>query len=99
MERGGWESLRIPAIATKAERFPIGAGLFCDREPGEILKPKRYSLEQLEIACREPRSGKTCPPGGRLRASGSRIKPAAAREAREAEFLERWRLVFGVGPF
>jgi predicted phage terminase large subunit-like protein len=53
LERGGWQHLRIPAIATEAERSPIGAGRFHERAPGEILEPNRYGMEHLESARRD----------------------------------------------
>jgi len=47
LEKGGWVHLAIPAIAVEATRIAIGHGKFHDRQPGDILEPNRYTLDDL----------------------------------------------------
>lgn len=48
LEAGGWEHLKIPAIATQDEVIPLTRGRVHHRCSGDILHAKRESLEVLE---------------------------------------------------
>jgi len=47
-EMGGWQHLKLPAIATTDESIPIGGGKFFNRKAGEALDPEREDLETLK---------------------------------------------------
>lgn len=51
-EKGGWESLRIPAIAETKTIIDFGR-IKVTREAGDVLHPEREGLEQLENIKRE----------------------------------------------
>jgi len=48
LEKGGWEHLRLPAIAEDDERFRLSDGNIVGRDVGEALHPAREPLETLE---------------------------------------------------
>lgn len=48
LEKGGWEHLRLPAIAEDDERFRLASGDTVGRKAGEALHPAREPLETLE---------------------------------------------------
>lgn len=48
LHKGGWEELRLPAIATHDERIPLTRGRFHQRREGFVLSPRRQSLAYLE---------------------------------------------------
>ncbi len=47
LEKGGWEHLRLPAIAEDDERFRLANGNIVGRDVGEALHPAREPLETL----------------------------------------------------
>jgi predicted phage terminase large subunit-like protein len=47
LEKGGWEHLRLPAIAEDDERFSLANGNSVGRDVGEALHPAREPLETL----------------------------------------------------
>lgn len=47
-EMGGWQHLKLQAIATTDESIPIGGGKFFKRKAGEALDPKREDLDTLK---------------------------------------------------
>jgi predicted phage terminase large subunit-like protein len=47
LEKGGWEHLKIPAIAEQEERVPIGRGRLHKRRAGTVIDPRRESIEDL----------------------------------------------------
>ena len=49
----GWPCLAIPAIATETESYLIGKDEFYERKAGELLQPKRQTIEALEEKRRE----------------------------------------------
>jgi predicted phage terminase large subunit-like protein len=53
----GWPYLAIPAIATETENHLIGKNEFYERKAGEVLQPKRQTIEALEEKRREVGSG------------------------------------------
>jgi predicted phage terminase large subunit-like protein len=48
MIEGGAEHVRLPAIADRRERIPIGPGKYHERLPGDVLDPIREPRETLE---------------------------------------------------
>jgi predicted phage terminase large subunit-like protein len=48
LAKGGWQLLKIAAIAEQDERVSIGAGCFHERLAGSVIDPRRESLEDLE---------------------------------------------------
>jgi predicted phage terminase large subunit-like protein len=48
LDIGGWDELRLPAIATEDAQIAIGRGRFYDRRTGEALHTARQSIEVLE---------------------------------------------------
>ena len=48
LKQGGWEHLRLPAIAELEERIEIGPDTFHTRQIGEILHPARESRSVLD---------------------------------------------------
>ncbi|CAN5410150.1 phage terminase large subunit [soil metagenome] len=48
LRKGGWQELRLPAIATHEERIPLTRGRFHQRREGNVLSPTRQSLIWLE---------------------------------------------------
>ena len=48
LEKGGWEHLRLPAIAEEDEYFRLASGDRVGRKAGEVLHPAREPLEILE---------------------------------------------------
>ena len=48
LERGGWDELRLPAIAPEDELIEVGENRFHQRREGHALHPARQSLEVLE---------------------------------------------------
>jgi len=48
IEKGEFEILSLPAIATERQLVPIGKALFHERLPGEALHPDRESPETLQ---------------------------------------------------
>ena len=48
IRQGGWQHLRIPAIASDSERLLIGPNKFFLREPGEVIDPVREPKKALE---------------------------------------------------
>jgi predicted phage terminase large subunit-like protein len=48
LEKGGWEHLRLPAIAEEDEQFQLTNGNTIDRRAGEALHPARETLETLD---------------------------------------------------
>ena len=48
LEKGGWQYLKIPAIADQDERVSIGPRRTFKRKAGSIIDPRRESLEDLE---------------------------------------------------
>lgn len=48
LERGGWDELRLPAIAPEDELIEVGANRFHQRREGHALHPSRQSLDVLE---------------------------------------------------
>jgi predicted phage terminase large subunit-like protein len=71
-EKDGFVTLSLPAIAQKREVIPLERGKTWERNPGDLLSPKRFSLETLKRL--EKDMGKTrfsaqylqnpTPPGG-----------------------------------
>jgi hypothetical protein len=53
LDRGGWDHLRIPAIAETEQSLPIGAGQFFTRAPGDVLDSQREPRDVLEQIRRE----------------------------------------------
>jgi predicted phage terminase large subunit-like protein len=53
LDRGGWDHLRIPAIAETEQSLPIGAGRFVTRAPGDVLDSQREPRDVLEQIRRE----------------------------------------------
>jgi predicted phage terminase large subunit-like protein len=47
LEKGGWEHLRLPAIAEEEEQFQLSNGEIVGRKAGEALHPAREPLETL----------------------------------------------------
>ena len=47
LEKGGWNSLKLPAIATEREKIQIGPNKFHIRKRGDVLHPEREDLELL----------------------------------------------------
>jgi predicted phage terminase large subunit-like protein len=45
---GGFDHLKLPAIAERDDVYPLPRGLFHERAAGEVLQPSRESLERLE---------------------------------------------------
>jgi predicted phage terminase large subunit-like protein len=48
LEKGGWEHLKIPAIAEQGERIAAGPGRFYRRKAGSVIDPQRETSEDLE---------------------------------------------------
>ena len=48
LERGGWDELRLPAIAPADELVEVGTNRFYQRREGHALHPARQSLAKLE---------------------------------------------------
>ena len=48
LEKGGWQQLKIPAIAEQDERIAIGPGRVYRRKAGTVIDPRRETLEDLE---------------------------------------------------
>ncbi len=48
LEKGGWESLVLPAIAETDLRVPLGGGEWFCRKRGDVLHPERETREDLE---------------------------------------------------
>ncbi|MDX1485585.1 MAG: phage terminase large subunit, partial [Alphaproteobacteria bacterium] len=49
LEKGGWNILNLPAIATEPQSIPIGPhNKFHHRKPGDVLHPEREDLEYLK---------------------------------------------------
>lgn len=47
LERGGWDELRLPAIAPEDELIEVGVNQFYQRREGHALHPARQTLEVL----------------------------------------------------
>jgi predicted phage terminase large subunit-like protein len=47
LRQGGWEELRLSAIATQDERIALTRGRFHQRREGKVLTPERQSLAYL----------------------------------------------------
>lgn len=47
LRAGGWEELKLPAIATHDERIPLARGRWHQRREGHVLTPQRHSLSYL----------------------------------------------------
>ncbi|MGE0652273.1 MAG: phage terminase large subunit, partial [Alphaproteobacteria bacterium] len=45
--KGGWELLKLPAIATERETIAVGKNKFHTRQPGDVLHPEREDLSVL----------------------------------------------------
>ena len=48
LEKGGWEQLKIPAIAEQDEQFATGPTRTHTRKAGTVIDPRRETLEDLE---------------------------------------------------
>jgi len=48
LEKGGWEHLKIAAIAEQEERITVGRRRIHKRTAGTVIDPRRESLEDLE---------------------------------------------------
>ena len=48
LEQGGWEILRLPAIADSDERYSLGDGRFFTRSPDDVLQPIREPRSVLD---------------------------------------------------
>jgi len=48
LDKGGWEHLKIAAIAEYDEMIPIGRGVFYERKAGTVIDPRRDSPEVLD---------------------------------------------------
>jgi predicted phage terminase large subunit-like protein len=48
LEKGGWEHLKISAIADRDESFAIGPGPFHKRKAGSVIDDRRETMEDLE---------------------------------------------------
>lgn len=48
LRKGGWEELRLAAIATQDERVPLTRGRFHQRREGAVIMPTRQSRPWLE---------------------------------------------------
>ena len=46
--KGGWRSLKLPAIAVTNEKIQIGPNSFFYRKPGDLLHPEREDLGTLQ---------------------------------------------------
>src|SRR6516165_6579213 len=47
MEKGGWEHLKVQAIAESDERIPIGGRRLHRRKMGDVIDPQGDTLEAL----------------------------------------------------
>jgi predicted phage terminase large subunit-like protein len=48
LEKGGWDHLKIAAIAEQDERIPIGPRRHHKRKAGTVIDPRRETVEDLE---------------------------------------------------
>jgi predicted phage terminase large subunit-like protein len=48
LEKGGWQHLKIAAIAEEDESIPLGPARVHQRVPGSVIDPRRESREDLE---------------------------------------------------
>ncbi len=48
LEKGGWQQLKIPAIAEQDQRIAIGPGRPHQRKAGSVIDPRRETLEDLQ---------------------------------------------------
>jgi predicted phage terminase large subunit-like protein len=48
LEKGGWQNLKIAAIAEEDSSIPIGSDRFYSRVAGTVIDPRRESREDLE---------------------------------------------------
>ena len=53
LQQEHWETLTLPAIATKNESIPLGGGKTHDRKKGDLLHAVRYPEEYLETQKRK----------------------------------------------
>jgi predicted phage terminase large subunit-like protein len=48
LEKGGWQHLKIAAIAEQDEKIAVGPGRIHERRAGSVIDPRRESLDDLE---------------------------------------------------
>lgn len=57
-EKGGWDLVSLPAIATEPGRFQVGADSYHDRQTGDVLHPAFESASQIERMRRDMTSSR-----------------------------------------
>src|SRR5262249_30066896 len=71
LQKGGWQQLKLPLIATRSRTYDLGDDEFWKREKGELLRPDRYPQSEIQqLRCSKQPGFETLyqqNPGGRDR--------------------------------
>jgi len=47
LQKGGWQQLKLPLIATRRHKYDLGDGEVWERKKGELLRPDAFSKDEI----------------------------------------------------